>query len=170
MKKDCALFLVFAGFLILGMSLFFLVTSTQPLSLQTISLLTKCTNEMSPPTVGGQDWCARTFFTLFEFPFPALFFTFSPLIFFSPIYFTTLEITFLSLLICNPEGLWKFRNMSCRQVTTIMPYLESFQCLNNTSAKCSTWGKIHFKIYKQCRFLLKAILVVTYYFLNNTLF
>lgn len=55
MKKDCALFLIFTGFLILGMSLFFLVTSTQPLSLQTISLLTKCTNEMSPPTVGGQD-------------------------------------------------------------------------------------------------------------------
>lgn len=88
--------------------------------------------------------------------------------FFSPIYFTTLEITFLSLLICNPEWLWKFRNMSCRQVTAVMPHLESFQCLNNT--KCSTCGKIHFNIYKWCKFLLKAILVVKYYFKNNTLF
>lgn len=55
MKKDCALFLVFTDFLFLCMSLFLLVTRTQPLSLWTISLLTKCTNEMSPPTAGRDD-------------------------------------------------------------------------------------------------------------------
>lgn len=73
MKKDCALILTFIGFLYLYVSLSFLVTRTLPVPPQTISLLTKCTNEMSPPTAGWEDWCARTFFfTLFEFSFPAL--------------------------------------------------------------------------------------------------
>lgn len=55
MKKDCALFLTFMGFLYRCVSLSVLVTRTLPLPLQTISLLTKCTNEMSPQTAGRED-------------------------------------------------------------------------------------------------------------------
>lgn len=80
MKKDCALFLILACFFFPSV----LMSCTQPLSLQTISLLTKCTNEMSPLTAGSENWCARTFFppsTLFELFFPALFCTPLPSIF-----------------------------------------------------------------------------------------
>lgn len=110
MKKDCALFLVFIGFLFLCVSLSFLVTHTQPLSLQTISLLTKCTNEMSPPTAGQEDWCARTFFALFEFSFPALPSTSCILycFFFSTIHLATLKT---SMPICN-TGLLNWSGLS----------------------------------------------------------
>lgn len=52
MKKDCALFLTF---LHLYVSLSFLVTRSLLVSLQTISLLTKRTNEMSPLTASCED-------------------------------------------------------------------------------------------------------------------
>lgn len=52
MKKDCALFLTV---LCLYVSLSVLVTRSLPVSLQTISLLTKRTNEMSPLTASGGD-------------------------------------------------------------------------------------------------------------------
>lgn len=73
MKKDCALVLTFIGFLYLYVSLSFLVTRTLPVPPQTISLLTKCTNEMSPPTAGWEDWCARTFFHFIWIFFPCTF-------------------------------------------------------------------------------------------------
>ena len=119
MKKDCALLLVFIGFLLLCVALSFLVTRAQQLPLQTISLLTKCTNEMSPPTAGRDDWCARTFFTLFEF---FHFCTFSSEHFLHwlpppppPIHLATLGNTFSfhHSFVSLTHTLHLFRNVSC---------------------------------------------------------
>lgn len=114
MKKDCALVLTFIGFLYLYVSLSFLVTRTLPVPPQTISLLTKCTNEMSPPTAGWEDWCARTFFHFIWIFFPCTFSSphFHHWFFFLPlIYFTTLEIKFLTKPICNTDLLHWFKKI-----------------------------------------------------------